>query len=207
MHILWTYLRPHWRLCLLALLLASASQVLALIDPIIFGTIIDEYTIKRAGKTQDQLVNGVLRLLALAVAVLSRLAKALQEYVTRLVVQKLGTQMGNDGVRQVLRLTFQEFEDLRSGEILALLQKMRADCERLINAFINTLFAALVGISFLAWYALARHWLLVPVLLVGVLVMGGLTGLLSRETKGQQRSIMRETNRNSGFITESFRDI
>lgn len=43
--------------------------------------------------------------------------------------------------------------------------------------------------------------------LIGVLVMGGLTGLLSCEIKGQQRSIMRETNRNSGFITESFRNV
>ena len=209
MHILWTYLKPHWRLGLLALLLASASQVLALVDPIIFGTIIDDYAIGRGNKSDEVLLHGVMRLLGLAVlvAVLSRLAKALQEYVTRLVVQKLGTQMFNDGLRQVLRLRFQEFEDLRSGETLSLLQKVRADCERVINAFINTLFAALVGISFLIWYALARHWLLVPVFLVGVLVMGGLTGLLSREIKAQQRSIMRETNRNSGFITEAFRNV
>ena len=209
MHILWTYLRPHWRLCALALLLATISQVLALVDPIIFGTIIDEYTIKRAEKSEAELVSGVLRLLGIAVlvAVLSRLAKAMQEYVTRLVVQKLGTRMFNDGLRQVLRLKFQEFEDLRSGETLSLLQKVRADCERFINAFINTVFAALVGIGFLTWYALARHWLLVPVFFIGVLVMGGLTGVLSREIKSQQRSIMRETNRNSGFITESFRNV
>ena len=49
--------------------------------------------------------------------------------------------------------------------------------------------------------------MLVSVFLVGVLVMGGLTGLLSREIKTQQRSIVRETNRNSGFITESLRNI
>ena len=209
MRILWNYLRPHWPLGLLALVLACVSQVLALVDPIIFGRVIDDYAIGRAGKSDAELMSGVLRLLGLAVlvAVLSRAAKALQEYVTRLMVQKLGTQMFNDGVRQVLRLRFQEFEDLRSGETLSLLQKVRMDCERVINAFINTLFAALVGISFLTWYALARHWLLVPVFLVGVLVMGGLTGILSREIKGQQRSIMRETNRNSGFITESFRNV
>ena len=209
MPILWNYLRPHWRLALLALLLATASQVLALVDPIIFGIIIDDYAIKPGAKTDAQRMSGVLKLMGLAVlvAVFSRMAKALQEYVTRLVVQKLGTQMFNDGLRQVLRLKFQQFEDLRSGETLSLLQKVRMDCERVINAFINTLFAALVGISFLTWYALTRHWLLVPVFLLGVLVMGGLTGLLSREIKGQQRSIMRETNRNSGFITESFRNV
>ena len=209
MHILWTYLRPHWRLAALALLLAATSQVLALVDPIIFGRIVDEYALNRAGRTDDQLVSGVLRLLGLAVlvAVLSRLAKAFQEYVTRLVVQKIGTQMFNDGLRHLLRLRFQEFEDMKSGEALSLLQKVRADSERFINSFINTLFTSLVGIGFLTWYAVARHWLLVPVFLVGVLVMGGLTGLLSREIKSQQRSIVRETNRNSGFITESLRNI
>jgi len=207
MHILWTYLKPHWRLGLLALLLAGISQVLALVDPIIFGKIIDGVTSRRPDDAE--LVSRVLRLLGLAVlvAVLSRLAKALQEYVTRLVVQKLGVAIFNDGLRHLLRLKFQEFEDLRSGEMLALLQKVRADSERFINTFINTAFAGLVGVSFLVWYAVTKHWLLVPVFLVGVLVLGGLTGLLSREIKTQQRSIVRETNRNSGFITESLRNI
>ena len=207
MRILWTYLQPHWRLALLALLFAAVAQVLALVDPIIFGKIIDHVTQRRAGDADP--MPYVLRLLGLAVlvAVLSRLAKALQEYVTRLVVQKLGVAIFNDGLRHLLRLKFQEFEDLRSGEMLSLLQKVRADSERFINAFINTAFAALVGVAFLTWYAVTRHWLLVPVFLVGVLVLGGLTGLLSREIKTQQRSIVRETNRNSGFITESLRNI
>ena len=69
MHILWTYLRPHHRLVLLALLLAATSQILALIDPIIFGRIIDGYAIHRGDKTEDELVSGVLRLLGLAVVV------------------------------------------------------------------------------------------------------------------------------------------
>ncbi len=209
MHILWTYLKPHRALAVLALLLAGASQILALLDPVIFGKIIDGYAVARPGMADDERVAGVLRLLGLAVivAVLSRGAKALQEYATRLVVQRFGTQIFNDGLRQVLRLKYQEFEDLRSGETLSLLQKLRADCERFINTFINTVFAAIVGMGFLCWYAVTTHWLLVPVFVVGVLVIGGLTGLLSREIKTQQRSIVRETNRNSGFISESLRNI
>ena len=209
MHILWTYLKPHWRLAWLALLLAAISQVLALVDPIIFGKIIDGYAVHPGDKTEEELISGVLRLLGLAVAVAigSRLAKALQEYVTRLVVQKLGTQLFNDGLRQVIRLKYQEFAEMRTGETLSLLQKARADSERFINTFINTVFAAVVGISFLIWYSVTRHWALVPVFLIGVLVLGGLTGLLSREIRNQQRSIVRETNRNSGFITESLRNI
>lgn len=207
--ILRRYLKPQRRWIALALLLAAASQVLALIDPIIFGWIIDDYAIGRAGKTDEELVSGVLRLLALAVviAVLSRLAKAFQDYVTRLVVQRFGAQIFNEGLRQTLRLRYQEFEDHSSGETLSLLLKVRSDTERFINAFINTLFASLVGIAFLVWYALARHWALVPVFFIGVLVLGGFTGLLSRQIKAQQRSIVRETSRNAGFVTEALRNI
>jgi ATP-binding cassette subfamily B protein len=209
MHILWKYLRPHRKLAALALLLAGLSQVLALVDPIIFGMIIDEYATNRGDRSAEELLSGVLRLLAIAVvlAVLSRLAKAVQEYVTRLVVQKFGTQIFNDGLRQTLRLNYQEFEDQRSGETLSVLLKVRTDTERFINAFINVLFASLVGVGFLVWYSITKHWALVPVFLVGVLLLGGLTGLLSREIKTQQRSIVRETARNSGFITESLRNI
>ena len=78
MHILWKYLKPHHGLIAVSLLLAAASQVLALVDPIIFGRIIDDYAIGRADKSDDELIRGVLLLLGLAVlvAVLSRLARA-----------------------------------------------------------------------------------------------------------------------------------
>src|SRR5690606_5402658 len=191
MRLLWRYLKPQRGLIALALLLAAASQVLALVDPIIFGWIIDDYAIDRAGKTDQELVSGALRLLALAVlvAVLSGLALAFQEHVTRQVGQWFGAQIFKGGLRQTLRLRYQEFDDQSSGETLSLLLKVRTDTERFINAFINTLFASLVGMGFLTWYALTRHWALVPVFLIGVLVLGGLTGLLSRKIRTQQRSI------------------
>lgn len=209
MRILWNYLKPYQWIAVLSLLLAGVSQVLALVDPIIFGKIIDDYATQKEAKTDAELVSGVLVLLALAVAVtvLSRFTKAVQEYVTRLVVQKFGTQIFNDGLRQTLRLTYQEFADQRSGETLALLLKVRTDTERFINSFINILFSSVVGVGFLTWYAVTKHWALVPVFVVGMLGLGGLTGLLSQKIKGQQRSIVRETAKSSGFITESLQNI
>jgi len=193
----------------LALLLAGLSQVLALVDPIIFGWLIDDYANQRHVKSDEELVRGALRLLALAVAVAvaSRACKALQDYVTRLVVQRFGTRIFNDGLRQTLRLRYQEFEDQSSGETLSLLLRVRRDTERFINAFINVLFASLVGLGFLLWYAITKSWLLVPVFLVGLLVLGGLSGLLSRQIRSQQRALNRETTRNAGFITESLRNV
>ncbi|TWO69435.1 ABC transporter ATP-binding protein [Caenimonas sedimenti] len=203
------YLKPQRKLAALALLLAAASQVLALVDPIIFGWIIDGYANQRHAKTDEELVRGALQLLALAVAVAiaSRACKAVQDYLTRLVVQRFGTQIFNDGLRQTLRLNYQEFEDRSSGETLSLLLRVRADTERFINAFINVLFASVVGLAFLLWYAVTKSWLLVPVFGIGLVVLGGLSGLLSRQIRTQQRSLNRETARSAGFITESLRNV
>ena len=209
MKILWRYLKPFKCLVMLTMLLAGITQLLLLIDPVIFGKIIDEYALNPDNKPENELVNGVLWWLAIAVAVpmAARLSKSFQDYVMRLVVQKFGMQIFNDGLKQTLRLSYQEFEEQRSGETLSVLQKTRRDTESFINAFINIVFSSIVGIGFLIWYAVTKHWALIPVFFVGVFLLGGLTGLLSKKIKTVQRSIFRENARMSGSITESLRNI
>lgn len=209
MHIIWRYIRPLRWWVVLSLVLAGVAQILTLVDPLIFGMIVDEYVLNPDNKPDEVLVRGAVWWLfvAAAVALAARLAKAFQDYVLALVVQKFGMQIFNDGLRQTLRLSFQEFEDRSSGEAVAMLQKVRTDTERFINAFVNILFSSLVGISFLLWYGITKHWLLIPVFVIGVLVLGGLTGLLSQKMKAVQRMIVRETAKMSGSITESLRNI
>src|SRR5690606_5574838 len=138
MLLLWKYLNPYRWWVLLALLLAGSAQILSLYDPIIFGQIIDQYALNPDGKSPDELVTGVLRLLAIAVgiALASLLFRSFKDYVLRMIVQKFGMQIFNDGLRQTLRLPFQEFEDQSSGEILSILQKVRADTEKFLTSFI-----------------------------------------------------------------------
>lgn len=209
MRILWKYLEPRKWLIAAALLLAGISQVLNLIDPLIFGKIIDDYALSPDDRTEAELVRGVLFWLgvAIGVALLARLARSFQEYITRLAVQLFGMQIFNDGLKQTLRLSFQEFEEQRSGETLSVLQKVRMDTQQFINAFINILFSSVVGIGFLIWYSVTKNWMLIPVFVIGIVVLGSLTGLLSKKIKTTQRSINRETNKMSGVITESLRNI
>ncbi|HYK57110.1 MAG TPA: ABC transporter ATP-binding protein, partial [Flavisolibacter sp.] len=209
MTILWKYLKPQRWLILLSLALAGISQLLSLVDPLIFGKIIDEYATHPGNRTEDELVKGVLWWLgiAIAVALLARIAKSFQEYFTRLAVQKFGMQIFNDGLKQTLRLSFQEFEEQRSGETLSVLQKVRTDTQQFINSFINILFSSIVGVGFLIWYSITKNWMLIPVFVIGILVLGSLTGLLSKKIKTTQRSINRETNKMSGVITESLRNV
>jgi ABC-type multidrug transport system, ATPase and permease components len=209
MKILWKYLKPQQWLILVSLTLAGVSQLLSLIDPLIFGKIIDEYATQPGNRAEEELVKGVLWWLgvAVAIALVARVAKSFQEYFTRLVVQRFGMQIFNDGLKQTLRLSFQEFEEQRSGETLSVLQKVRTDTQQFINSFINILFSSIVGIGFLIWYSVTKNWMLIPVFVIGILVLGSLTGLLSKKIKTTQRSINRETNKMSGVITESLRNI
>lgn len=209
MKILWKYLKPQRGLIFISLFLATTSQLLSLIDPIIFGKIIDDYTINVEGKSQSELVNGVLFWLAIAIgiALLSRLASTFQDYFSSKVVYRFGNQIFNDGLRQTLRLSFQEYEESRSGETLSILQKVKRDTERFVQTFVGVLYSSLVGIGFLIWYSITKSWLLIPVFLIGVLVLGSLTGMLSKKIRTIQRSINKETNKISGVITESLRNI
>jgi ATP-binding cassette, subfamily B, bacterial len=87
------------------------------------------------------------------------------------------------------------------------LQNVRADTQVFINLFINVVFSSVVGICFLIVYSVTKNWLLIPVFVVGIVVLGTLTGLLSKQIKVTQRSINLETYKISGAITESLRNI
>ena len=209
MKIFWNYLKPYRNWILLALLLAGIAQILSLYDPVIFGKIIDKYAFNPGGLAENEMIRSVLFWLTIAIiiALAARLALTFKDYVMRMVVQKFGMQIFNDGLRQTLRLPYEEFEDTSSGEILSILQKLRNDTERFITSFINVLFSSAVGIGFLIWYAFTKNWLLIPVFLIGVVLLGGLTSLLSRSIKVLQRSIVRQNRQMSGTITESLRNI
>ena len=209
MKILWKYLRPYRWLAAFSMLLAAIAQALNFFDPVIFGKIIDNYALNPQNKTEEELMSGILWLLLLAigVAIAAKLAKAFQDYFLRLVVQKFGKGVFDDGLKQTLRLSYQEFEEQRSGETLSILQKTRRDTENFLSSFINILFSTLVGVGFLIYYAITKHWALIPVFLVGVVLLGGLTGLLSKKIKNIQRRIFRENAIMSGNITESLRNI
>ena len=156
MKILWKYLKPFRGWLWLAMGLAAVAQVLQLVDPIIFGKIIDQFALNPGGRGEAELIRGALHWLAIAVAIglAGRVAHALTDYVTRLVVQKFGLAVFDEGLRQTLRLPYHEFEEVSSGHVLSMLVKVRHDNEKFISAFIGVLFSSLVGVAFLVWYAI-----------------------------------------------------
>src|SRR4029450_9562098 len=195
MRILFGYLKQYRALILVALLLAAINQVFSLLDPLIFRHIIDRYATRYDQYTTGQFIRGVLLLLgaAVGVAFVSRVAKNFQDYFVNVVTQRLGAQLYSDGIRHSLELPYQVFEDQRSGETLGKLQKVRTDVEKLISAAVNVLFTTLVGVVFVVVYALSVHWVIAPVYLSTVPLLGWLSSVLSRRIKEIQKVIVRET--------------
>jgi ATP-binding cassette subfamily B protein len=209
MKVLYSYIRNYWGLVAVALVLATINQVFSLLDPLIFRYVIDEYATKFSQYTTQQFFSGVLKLLgaAVGVAFVSRVAKNFQDYYISLVTQRLGAQLYSDGIRHSLELPYSVFEDQRSGETLGKLQKVRSDVERLISATINVLFTSLVGILFVMVYAFTVHWVIAPVFLMTVPVLGIISSVLSKRIKTIQKVIVAETNALAGSTTESLRNI
>ncbi|MEA2602524.1 MAG: ATP-binding cassette, subfamily bacterial [Acidobacteriota bacterium] len=209
MRLLYSYLRRYWTLVLLALVLAAVNQIFSLLDPLIFRHVIDEYATRYRELTTSQFFRGVSLLLAAAVGVafVSRVAKNFQDYFVNVVTQRLGADLYSDGVRHSLELPYQLFEDQRSGETLGKLQKVRADVEKLIGIAVNTLFTTLVGVLFVMIYAFTVNWIIAPVFLLTIPVLGFLSSVLSKRIKKIQKVIVAETTALAGSTTESLRNI
>ncbi len=217
------YLKPHKWLLIASLFLATINQVFSLFGPAITGNILDQLVTHPNFFDKEKLLprnlndylygtdiyHGVFYFLGLLIgtAMVSRIAKAFQDYVVNVITQKFGANIFTDGLQHSMALPFQEFEDQRSGETLSILTKVREDSVKFITNFINIFFGILVSIIFVSIYAIQLHWSIMPVYVVGIFIISFITNLLSKRIKNIQKTIVAETNTLAGSTTESLRNI
>lgn len=215
MKILLTYLKPYkWHVAL-ALLLAGINQTFSMFDPMIFGKLLDQFashpTTGPDGlpRNEEAYIRGISGMLLLLVgtAMVSRIAKAFQDYTVNVIIQKFGAKIFTDGLKHSMRLPYQEFEDQRSGETLSILSKVRTDTEKFIGYVINVLFGIIVAVVFVSIYATRLHWSIMPIYLGGAGLIAAVTNLLSKKIKVIQKTIVKETTSLAGSTTESLRNI
>ncbi len=216
MKLLYGYLKPYKWLIALTMLLSTVNTVFSLIDPIIFGRIIklsqDINTRQENGNAFDWneffSATMLLLLMSMGTAMVSRIAKNLQDYFANVVIQKFGAKIFTDGLQHAMKLPYQEFEDQRSGETLSILTKVRTDTEKFINYFVNALFAIVVGVIFVFVYASVYiHWTVPVAYVVGISLLSWGTNALSKKVKIIQKKIVSSTTSLAGTTTESLRNI
>jgi ATP-binding cassette subfamily B protein len=195
-----------------------------MLDPYFFGKLIDKFGvhpfqfghygpgkkfIPEGTRTRPQYVWGLIAYLGLliGVAMVSRIAKAFQDYFGNVIVQKFGATIFTNGLKHSMALPFSEFEDQRSGETLSILTKVRTDTEKFIISFINVLFGVIVGVVFVSVYSFYLHWSIMPIYVIGMVLLSLLTSILSRKIKRIQKKIVTDTNALAGSTTESLRNI
>lgn len=215
MKILFQYIRPFRNLVIIGFILAAINQTFSMFDPMLFGRLIDEFAktpfLDANGhlRTQPQYLKGIGNILLLLVgtAMVSRIAKAFQDYTVNVIIQKFGAALFTDGLRHSMQLPYQAFEDQRSGETLSILTKARADCEKFISYVINVVFGIVVSIVFISIYATKLHWSIMPIYILGAGTIAYVTNLLSKRIKSIQKNIVKETTTLAGTTTESLRNI
>lgn len=209
MHSLFKNLQVYWKMCVLVIFLAIINQVFSLLDPMIFQRIVDDYVLRIDEYSQSEFINGVawLLLATIAVAFVSRVAKNLQDYYLNTVIQRVGAAMYGAGVQHALSLPYRVFEDIRSGETLSVLQKMRTSVEAFLLSVTNILFVSLVAFVFVMIYAATLNWMIAAVFIVSVPIVGGISYVLSRRIKRIQSVINAQTRALAGSTTESLRNI
>jgi ATP-binding cassette subfamily B protein len=213
MKILITYLSRYKGLVFLSFLLATFNIGFSLCDPIVYGWLIDKVKVVIDVKPRNMEEHAFMFLVSkyilglIGVAMLSRIAKAFQDYTVNTVIQKFGADVYTDGLKQALQLPYQRFEDQRSGETLAVLEKVRTDSEKFMTSFVNIVFSSAVSIIFVV---IAASIIFPPIILVytiGAILLSLLMGVLSKKIKLIQRSILRQTTALAGATTESLRNI
>ncbi len=226
MKVLLRYLKPYKWLVALTLTLAAINIGFSLVDPILLGKLINLANDYQGSNINTPLQNfswdhpfftsfswdkpGVWYILiaSITVAMISRIAKAFQDYFLNVVIQKFGARVFTDGLQHAMKLPYQEFEDQRSGETLSILTKVRSDVERFMTNFINILFGVIIGVVFVFVYAAVYiHWSIPVAYIVGILLLTVITNFLSKKIKTIQKAIVGETTALAGSTTESLRNI
>ena len=211
MDLLFSYIKKHKTLLIIALIMSSINICFSLCDSIITGKLMQDCGVgilKYKGQ-ELQFVKSLLYwlFLSLGAAMVSRLAKNFQDYFTNIVIQRTGAEMYTDGIKKSLDLPFEDFEDQRSGETLSKLQKVRTDSEKLITLSISLIFQTIVGFVFVMLYIMRIDYRIALIFVITAPIIAFVSSYLGKKIKVVSRKIVQQTNSLAGSTTESLRNI
>lgn len=209
MDLLKRYVFKSKKILIIALILGLVNQLFSLLDPQIMRILIDRYAINFSSFTESGYVQGIgfWLLLLIGTALVSRTAKAFQDYYVNVLSESVGTKMYADSVEHVFSLSFSSFEDERSGSILSKLEKARDDSKKFLSSLINDVFLSLISIIFVLVYSYIVHPYIFLTFALLAPVVAVTTLFLSKKIKEAQARIVRQTADLAGSTTETIRNV
>jgi len=178
-------------------------------DPQIFRIIIDKYISNFSDFAREDFIAwvGVLLLASIGVAMVSRIAKNIEDYLSNMLTQKIGMSLYQKTLWHLFTLPYKIFEDQQSGQILEKLLKARQNIQTFITNMITIFFTSVVGLTFVIIYAATVHWLIALMYSLLLPIMGTIMMLMSKKIKSAQIAIVKESADLSGSTTETLRNI
>jgi ATP-binding cassette subfamily B protein len=209
MKLLFDYVKKHKKALTLTLVFAAVNIAFSLVDPQVFQLIIDDYVAKIGSMSNADFLRGVglLLLVSITAALISRTAKNFQQYYENMVAQRVGTELYAHSVAHSFSLPYAIFEDQRSGELLQKLQKARLDAQQLIISFVDVIFVSLVGIILVLIYAFFVNWIIGLLYFMVIPIMGTALFFLGKKIKAIQKNIVIESANLAGSTTETIRNV
>jgi ATP-binding cassette subfamily B protein len=208
MRLLFRHSLRHWRALAGAFALATLNQLLLFADPQILRMIVDRYVMRMNALPRDVFLRGVLTLVAASVAILllSRLARNLQDYRINVIARRVGAQLYAATVAHSLLMPFRVYEDRRAGELLHTMQRARNDAEQSITSAVR-LYLGTVGMIAVIGYAFYVHPLLGALQVAMVAMLATFMLLVSKPIHAHQQRIAAEIVSEAGATTETMRNV
>ena len=119
----------------------------------------------------------------------------------------VGAVLYGASIAHAFSLPYAVFEDQRSGELLAKLEKARVDAQASITQFVNVVFLSSVVILLVVGYGFSVHWMVGTLYAVLVPAFAYTTFGIGRRIKTIQSRVVRETAGLAGQTTETLRNV
>jgi ATP-binding cassette, subfamily B, bacterial len=219
------YLAPIKWVISFSLLFGTISKVFYMLEPHLLGIVIDEFAsrpherayrdagnnlmyVKENPRTEKEYVSGITTYLILifAVNIVATFSRVSQDYFTKKVVIKFGNFIYTDALKHSMKLSFEEFENQKSGETLKSIAKLQTDAEKFLTALLNIFFNSIVAIVFVSIYTFHTHWSLFLFYLSAYLTLIFISLIMTVKMKKVERTLWGEVKQLAGSATESFQN-
>jgi len=202
------HLRRERRALALTAGVAVAARLFLLADPQILRLIVDDYVLQARVMPRDVFLRGVVALIGAAVAVglLARTFRTLQDYWTAMIGRRVGARFHAESVAQSLSLPYADAIAESSGELLHKIERARQDTEAAITGAAQIGLGA-VAIAAITAYAFGVHPALGAIHLIGIPLFGAALLVASRPIRARQQRIAEDLGRLAGSATEAVRNV
>ncbi len=190
-------IKKHKRTVTRVLLISACIQLIALVSPLFFQTLIDKVLVNRSLSSLETLAIAMLGL-----AVLEPVMSLLRSYLFTHFTSAINSELSGRVYRHLLRLPLTFFRKRKSGEIIAKLRELDQIRDFLTGSSLTLVIDLLFVVVFLAvmfFYSPALTAIVILSLIVYLIVWFILSPMIRKRVSQE----FEELSDNTGFLTEA----